>query len=89
VALLTEAFTEPFVNLRCEAGVAMSGHLVNVTWTTKDNQLPNDVRPHLQNCQASIDCTNGYSREVCEILQNKICIAKQHRVVVHTLPVLV
>jgi len=90
--LFTEAFRAPVVNLRCEAGAALPGHLVNVTWQTDDNQLPDDVISRLQNCQASIDCTTGYRRYVCGNLYCTIILLQIllfSRVVVHTLPALV
>ena len=63
--LFTEAFTKPLVNLRCENGSAMSDHLVNITWQPTKDQSPDDIVFRLQNCQASISCSNGYRRNVC------------------------
>ncbi|XP_065920487.1 uncharacterized protein [Dysidea avara] len=57
-----EAFTKPLVNLRCESGSAMSDHLVNVTWQPTKDKSPDDIIFRLQNCQASISCSNGYRR---------------------------
>ena len=46
------------VNLSC------SKHVVNVTWSPFEDQMPEKIQDRIQNCQASIECTNTNNEKV-------------------------
>jgi len=54
-----EKFTKPpMINLTC------SEHVVNVTWSPFEDQTLEKIQDRIQNCQASIECTNTNNEKV-------------------------